>query len=259
MVDAEGVEHGGVEVEDFDFVAGWFFGVGVGGVGLTDDNAAFQPAAADEAGKPVGPMIAAVERIDVWCSAKLSDTQHDRRLEQITLFEIGDETGKGGVENGPVLLVGLEVAGVAVEAPQGDFDGPHALLDQPAGDQTASAEAGVAISGLEPFRFVVQFERLELFGIHHLQRAVDGVLMQRALGLKSSSRLEGAGNDVEVLQPARLTRLADTGPHVADVTARLENFEGIEAVTQVSAAGRPSSAAQRDVLRNLDVRIGKLV
>ena len=89
----------------------------------TDDEAALESAAAEQARKTARPVIAAVERIYRGAAAELTDDQHDRRLPKVTVPQIAEEGGQCRIEHAGIVAMTVEIVRVRVEAGQRDFDG----------------------------------------------------------------------------------------------------------------------------------------
>src|SRR5262249_37514176 len=81
VVDTQTIENRRIEVGNLDGIC-WVFRVSRG-IGFADHNTLSEAAPPDQTRKPVRPMIATFQWIDVWRSAEFSDHQHDGRLQQV--------------------------------------------------------------------------------------------------------------------------------------------------------------------------------
>ena len=95
-VETDGLEHGGVKVGD---VGGVDRVLDPLGVGRADDPAAPDAAAGERDAEAIGPVVAAVERVDLGRSAELARAEDDGPIELAALFQVADQGGEGRVED----------------------------------------------------------------------------------------------------------------------------------------------------------------
>ena len=96
-VDAEDFENRGEQVGHLDRILGRF--ALAFGIGRSNDEAVPQSAAADQAGKTAGPMVAAIERVDRRAASELADDEDDRRLHEIAFVQIAQQGRECRVEH----------------------------------------------------------------------------------------------------------------------------------------------------------------
>lgn len=178
-VDAEAMEHGGVEIFDRDGVGdigcaifgSIFFGV-VGGFAV---DVTFSDTAADEeGGEAGGPVIATAGWVDGWCSAELATAEDEGGIEQSALVEFIDETGEGGIEDLAVAGLQFEIGDVGIPAIEFDFDAANAGFDESNGREAAATEGGISelLDGV--LGFLGDIEGGDLGALHHLDGALGG-------------------------------------------------------------------------------------
>ena len=169
-VDAELVEHGGVQVLDVQ-------PLGDGGcaelVGLAKAGAPLDPAAGHPHREAVSVVVAAgpLGVLGGGLAAELAAPDHQGLVEQAAPLQVLEQPGDRLVGTaGVVVVVVLEVAvsvpiAVVVRTAGIELDEPDAALDQAAGQETAAAEV------LGPFLV----ETVERPGLRRLLRQVDGL------------------------------------------------------------------------------------
>ena len=88
------------------------------------------PAPARAKEKAFGKWITASVGIDLGRAAKLGGDYHEGAVEKTSLFEIGEESGIGLVEDWELLVCFGEVIRVPVKASKLNFDETDAVLDE---------------------------------------------------------------------------------------------------------------------------------
>lgn len=142
VVDAQQMEHGGMEVVNFCFVCDGFVAKFVGG---TVNGAAFDTPASHPHGKAKWVMIASVTSLSKRRASELAGPDHECLVEESALFEVCQECGDGLVDGASVFGVAIDKIGVlvpaiAVAGRAGEFDKTDTAFDKAAGEQTFAGE-----------------------------------------------------------------------------------------------------------------------
>ena len=137
VVEAQEVEDGGVPVVDVDLAFDGFVAVLVSG---TVAEAAFDATTGHPGGVAFVVVIATVAALGVRRAPKLTGPDDEGVLEEIALFEIGEQARDGFVD----LAAGVDHAfaqvAVVIPAAVGELDETHAGLDHAAGEQALLSE-----------------------------------------------------------------------------------------------------------------------
>jgi len=178
-IDAEEMEHGGGEVIGSDEVFGGIGGVLIGGA---EGEPAFHPAAGEQDGVAIGPVIAADVAVDAWGAAEFAHPQDEGGVEQTALVEIGEQGGQGLIHQGqvpalddgehagivesvgvPAAVLGVLTADALVEVDGDELD-PD--LDEASGEQTGLAVSRTTETVADGIGFVADLEGVaQGFGI----------------------------------------------------------------------------------------------
>lgn len=150
VVEAEGVEDGGLDVVDVD---GIFDGVEAEFIGLSVGDAGFDPAAGEPHGEGLGVVVAALgaaERgagFDHGGASEFAAPDDECVFEEAALFEVGDEGGAGLI--GLAALVDEAFFDLGVVVPSGvvDLDEADAALGEAAGEEGVVGEGVFGVAG----------------------------------------------------------------------------------------------------------------
>ena len=204
-------------------------------------------------------MVAAVERIDRRRATELPHHEHDRRFEEVAVFQIADERGQRRIEELRLGGVAGEVAGMGVEAGKRDLDASHPRLDEPPGDEAAPPEITVAVEPLHRFRLAVEIEGGELLRGHEREGFAERVLVERPPHRLAPTGLKRPRQAVERAEPARLTVNRDMRDEILPLLPRREHPVGIELVAEIAAARGELRPPQRDEAGQLQASRRKFV
>lgn len=170
-IDAEEMEHGGGEVIGSDEVFGGIGGVLIGGA---EGESAFHPAAGEEDGVAVGPVIAADVSVDARGAAEFAHPEDEGGVEQAAFVEIREQGGQGLIHEGqvpalddgehagvvetvgvPAAVLGVLPADALVKVDGDEFD---ADLDEASGEETGLAVSRAAKTVAYGIGFVADLE-----------------------------------------------------------------------------------------------------
>ena len=182
MVQAQQVQHGGLQVVDVDAV-GLFGRIEAQLVGLADRLAGLDAAAGQPHGVGFDVVVAAdrAAHLAHRRAAEFSAPDHQRLVEQPALLEVVEQSRTRLVDLTAGLLESfLQVLAAAVMIPFGvkQRNESRAPFDQPPGQQTIVGErrpAGLRAVGLQRRgRFVAQIDQFRRAGLHPLGHLVAG-------------------------------------------------------------------------------------
>ena len=119
------------------------------GIGGADHASSLNAAASDCHAETVRPMIATFDRVEQRCSAEFASAKHDRVVEQIAGFQLGNQSGKRGVEDLASRRLQLGVVDVMCPQPLSVTSTQrNAGLDQAQGRRGSRRPKGVSPVGL---------------------------------------------------------------------------------------------------------------
>ena len=113
-------------------------------------------------------------------------------------FEVGDQRRGGAVAVGaelavPRVVVGVRVPGLVVAAGVVDGDEPHAVLDQPAGEQARAGEGRVAVHLADVTRGSWLMSNVSIASRLHPEGRLHRPDLRLQLGVPVALRRGGAG------------------------------------------------------------------
>lgn len=175
VVDAEEVEHGGVEIVDLDFV---FYGLVAPVVGCSVANPRLDAAAGHPGGKAEGVVIAPVSALGEGSASEFAGPDDERFVEKAEFFQIGDQGGDRLIDGFAVFTVTIDeivvlVPAIAIAAGAGEFNEADAALHKASGEETLAAKSfGLIEIGLQTIHFfhgvglAFEVEKLGNRGLH---------------------------------------------------------------------------------------------
>ena len=175
VIEAQEMEHGGVEVVDVDFV---FHGGEAEVVGRSVDVTALDTASGHPGGEAVVVVIAAIDFTGVGSflghfhdrgAAEFTAPDDEGFVEEAALFQVGEKGGDGLVTfSRELAVVDLEVVMIVPGLPGSvpDLYEADATLDEASGDEHLAALKGVAIHLADVLWFEGNVEGVGRFELH---------------------------------------------------------------------------------------------
>jgi len=156
VVDAEKVEHGGVEVVDLNFV---FDGLVAKVVGRAVSDPWLDAAPGEPGGEAEGIVVASISALGEGSAPKFTGPDDEGIVEKAKLFQVSDEGRDGLIDCFTVLAVSADEAvvlipAVAISAGTGELDEADATLNEAAGKEALAAkDFGLIEIGIEAIHF----------------------------------------------------------------------------------------------------------
>ena len=175
---------------------------------------------------------------------KLAAPDHERVIEHVAVFEIGEERVQRLVAFGGQFTVPLVVQVVRVPAAVPDLHEPHAVLDQPAGQQQLTALPLFPVAFADVLGLAGEVEGVLGFDLHAkrgLER-LDAAVEDRLLGMLRRIPLVHLPQQVE-LPPL----LAERRRAAADIFDHLRHRHVPDRNARAAAPGRQKCVAPRPV------------
>ena len=122
-------------------------------------------------------MITASVGIDLGRAAKLGGDYHEGAVEETSLFEIGEESGIGLVEDWELLVCFGEVIRVPVKASKLNFDETDAVLDETTREKDSFRELVGTIGGEGVVGFFGKIEGFEVLGLHQADSGAEHLVI----------------------------------------------------------------------------------
>ena len=192
MIDAEEVEHSGVQVVHWH----WIFHGGVPEfVGVAVSHTSLDAAAGQHDGKPFDVVVAAAAALRHRGSAEFSAEDDQGIVEHTSLFEIADEGGGGAIDFAYFRFdVAFQVP-MVVPVAVVELDEAHASFGETSSEQAVAGERAVTRSGAVGFHDGGGFFR----DVHQFRHA--------GLHLEGHFVLADAGDDFRILSGGMFERV----------------------------------------------------
>ena len=127
VIEAQQVEHGGVEIVDGGFALDHFVTIFVS---FAVDAAAFDAATGQPDGKTERIVIASIGTLGEGCAPKFSGPGHEGVFQQATRLKVREQAGDGLIDGARVVFMARFETAVLVPA-IGPVDGGAGQLDKP--------------------------------------------------------------------------------------------------------------------------------